>query len=109
MGDCMNMFRQGDVLLVKVSNLPDNVEKIDTDIILRGEATGHAHRIINGQIFQFKDFRGIPVGTMYIYAEIDSEIVHDEHKSIRLEKGIYEVVRQREFNPVFKTSPRVID
>lgn len=47
----MKLYRQGDVLIKKISMLPEKSikQKLEGDIILaHGEVTGHAHRIKDG-------------------------------------------------------------
>nr|MDO8116609.1 hypothetical protein [Candidatus Sigynarchaeota archaeon] len=84
--------RQGDVLLVEVDEIPKRAKQLQTKIILEGEATGHAHRIVHGEIFQeFTD--------MFVDAGDGTKLVHDEHGPIKLEPGIYKVVRQAEYDP----------
>lgn len=94
------MYRQGDVLLQKVNELPNNAKLKKDDIILRGEATGHAHRIANGQIYETiqKEIFQPEIKTMYIVAKKSARIVHEEHAPIDIEIGIYIVIRQREFD-----------
>ena len=67
-----------------------------------GEATGHAHRIQNGAIFRSGS-------TMYLHANKGAILVHEEHATIELDPGFYEVVRQREFDPITQRDPWVID
>lgn len=96
------MYRQGDVLVRKIEKLPKRVMKLETDIIVMGEATGHAHRIEHGTLFRSGS-------TMFIQADAGAVLVHEEHAPIELEPGIYEVVRQREFDPITQRDPWVVD
>ena len=89
------MYRQGDVLIKKVKELPKKSKKLETDIIVLGEATGHAHRIVNGTIYRSNR------NVRYIKANKGAELIHDEHGPIKIEPGIYEIVIQREFDPRF--------
>ena len=90
------MYRQGDVLLVKIDKLPSGRRSPSKDkIILRGEATGHAHRLVGGDLFSvFGADRG-----MFIEIKTKGKVVHEEHGPLTLEKGFYEVVRQKEYSP----------
>ena len=90
----VKMYRQGDILLKKIETIPEGVKPTEDDVILKGEATGHAHRIVNGSIFT-----GPGTGEMYIEAEVGASLVHEEHNTIPIEAGFYEVIRQREYNP----------
>ena len=61
----------------------------------RGEVTGHAHRV-EGDAVVFRDSE-----SQHLFVRVMSEasVIHEEHKPIVLEKGIYEVVGQREYSP----------
>jgi hypothetical protein len=90
------MFRQGDLLIKKINKLPKKLKKRDSDIILEGEVTGHSHRILNGTIYE----RGwVGPGSLFIEAKENTQIIHEEHQSIEIPAGIYEVIRQREYDP----------
>lgn len=42
------MHRQGDVLFVKVAELPSGLVERKNNVLVEGEATGHAHRLTAG-------------------------------------------------------------
>lgn len=110
------MYRHGDVLLIKVDGLPDiPLKKKKGKVILEGEVTGHAHRLkgnakILGIAQDIADKANEPIyvidgedikGTGIIgYAVIDgdTDLVHEEHKTITLPTGIYQIRRQREYD-----------
>lgn len=85
------MFRQGDILLLpadaKRINLGANPRR--TDIVARGEATGHAHRIV-GDGWVAND-------TVVVVGPRGATLTHDEHAPIELREGVYAIRRQREF------------
>lgn len=83
------IYRQGDLLLIQ-STLPEGAVKQKTHIILRGEATGHSHALVGGDIFE-KDH------VMYLVVKGSGKVVHQEHDAIPLSKGVYAVRRQREY------------
>jgi hypothetical protein len=87
------MHRQGDVLFVKVADLPPKLLKRKSNVLVEGEATGHAHRCTSGQIWQTRE------GLLYLRAVAGSLIVHEEHAPIELEPGYWQVIRQREYAP----------
>ena len=92
----VKMYRQGDILLREIEVIPEGVKPSNNDVILRGEATGHAHRIVNGTIFTLETFRS---EEMYIEAKPEAALIHEEHNTIQVEAGFYEVIRQREYDP----------
>ena len=86
----MKIYRQGDVLL-RGAPLPSEAKPADTDILVKGEVTGHAHRVRgNLQVLQ-QDTRMFVKGA--------GQLIHEEHDAISIPRGTYEVVRQREYNP----------
>jgi hypothetical protein len=89
------MFRQGDILLISTENTILG-SKANTDVLREGTLTGHHHRIKNGQIyFQEIDRNNV---FAYVVAFDGCELFHDEHKTIKIPVGTYEVRRQREVN-----------
>jgi len=87
------MHRQGDVLFVKVADLPPELVERKSDVVVEGEATGHAHRLTAGQIWQTRE------GQLFLSAAGGASIVHEEHGPIELEPGYWQVIRQREYSP----------
>ena len=96
------LYRQGDVLLVRVDEYPKEAKKLDTLTVALGEVTGHHHT--------FK--RGVEVmevnGDMWVVAEEEAELEHQEHSTIIVDPGIYKVRIQREYEPK-EGSRRVFD
>jgi hypothetical protein len=95
----MKILRQGDVLLVKVGELPkaEAVGKETDDIILaHGETTGHAHRIkapaTKAKLWDANAERFLQV--METVA-----LTHEEHSKIDIPPGIYRVAIQTEYTP----------
>lgn len=93
-----DQYRQGDVLLVKVAQLPagSEKEKYGARIVLAyGEVTGHAHAIspLAASYFVYEH-------TNYLQVDEPTNLVHEEHDAIAVQPGIYKVVRQREYDPV---------
>ncbi|UCE14628.1 MAG: hypothetical protein JSV04_05460, partial [Candidatus Heimdallarchaeota archaeon] len=101
------IVRQGDLLLRKVEFLPKRAKIIEGDIVLEGEATGHAHRIVNGEIFRF--WSRETGNQLFIKAHEGATLVHEEHSPIDLKSGVYEVRRQREYDPDTKSVRWIMD
>lgn len=81
--------RQGDILIRKVPNIPKSATKRKDNVILEGEVSGHAHRINYGSVLDFR-------GRIFLNVPDHATITHEEHNTVELEKGKYEVLRQRE-------------
>lgn len=106
-------FRQGDVLLIRVKELPKNCREVQEsgDVILaHGEVTGHAHRIrmplplLNPITAQPEpEHRPVKVwdagAERFIQVLEKTALTHEEHSPVKLDVGVYRVVRQREYDP----------
>lgn len=109
------IYRQGDVMLVKVDGLPHDMIFREPDlsaefrlVLAYGEATGHAHAIYP-EVIAEDEIRPIdhhlPVkaweagAERYIQVLEKTALKHEEHAPIPLDPGIYKVVRQREYDP----------
>lgn len=96
----MKHYRQGDVLLERVSALPKGAveQKVKGPVILAyGEATGHHHAIKEKSVRIFREPE-----TQATYVEVAEALAlleHQEHAPIELEPGIYKVGLQREYHP----------
>lgn len=90
------MYRQGDVLVMRIYRMPDGVKKQKKCMLALGEVTGHAHQIQEAA-FLWVDSDG----TKYVevYGE-EATLTHEEHGSITLPgPAIYRVIQQREYTP----------
>ena len=96
------MFRQGDVLIVPVAAMPQGVEAVKREkgrvILAHGEATGHAHAIKDKRAALFRDQK---LAAIFMQVTGDGPIAleHDEHDTIEIPPGTYQIVRQREYHP----------
>jgi len=92
-----NHYRQGDVLIERVESLPKTAKLQKGPVILaHGEVTGHAHQIHKGaNLYMDPESQA----TYVEIAEAIADLTHEEHATVPLEKGIYRVVRQREYSP----------
>jgi hypothetical protein len=93
------LYRQGDVLIRRIDSLPKKkAVKRNSGLLVEGETTGHAHRIAEVEL---EHAEVLEIGEM-LYLRVGKEgvrIVHEEHDTITLPPGHYEVVRQREYSP----------
>ena len=95
----MFQARHGDVYLVKVEELPKNARAQPTPepgqaILAYGEVTGHAHRIKDPTAKLWLD------GTnTYLTVDQVAQLTHEEHHTIILEPGVYQVIHQVEYLP----------
>ena len=95
------MFRQGDVMLVPVKKIPRDLVEVPKEqgriVLAHGEVTGHAHVIEGDALFLAADLD--EMSQRFLRVEGECELVHDEHDTITVPAGAYEVRRQAEYAP----------
>jgi hypothetical protein len=98
------MWRQGDVFIARVPNIPKRAKPRPGGILIEGEATGHSHRVAD-----LREAEVLHDGDqlfLRVLAE-SATIVHQEHGPIELPRGSYRVWGQREYSP--EAIRRVLD
>lgn len=98
----MKMYRQGDVGIRAVAALPKGAQDVTPNgriVLAYGEVTGHAHAIAEGQAreFSFAEAGGVVRRFLEVFSK--AEVRHEEHATIPLEAGVYEIIQQREYQP----------
>ena len=91
------MYRQGDVLIMPVKNIPKSLVPTKRVTLALGEVTGHHHSIANGAIGYADNETALAD-----YFEVQNEsadLTHQEHDTISLPKGKYRKVIQVEYTP----------
>lgn len=98
----LKTYRQGDVLLVPVNEIPKTANKIahrhQRLILAQGEATGHHHSIAcspNVELLQIPSQNDL----FLLVKEGDALLEHQEHATVTVPAGVYRVVIQREYDP----------
>jgi len=97
--DKMKQYRQGDILLEAVADIPPTARSRKAGggriILAEGEATGHAHTVASAEARLHDD-----AGVTYLEVrEALAMLTHEEHATIELPRGNYRVIRQREYSP----------
>lgn len=101
------MYRQGDVMLLE-SDLPKDAVKqtVRTKNIplVFGAVTGHTHAV---------DKKGVGLyqagQRRFVVAQEATAIRHEEHGTIDIPIGVWEVINQREYSATEQMSRQVID
>lgn len=101
----MKLRFHGDCLIVPVKEIPKNIKKVESEILLAGEQTGHAHKIIDGENELFREENG----QLYLKVKTPSTIDHEEHKPQTIEPGTYVIRQPREMDHVAGMTRKVID
>jgi hypothetical protein len=93
----MFIARHGDLLIRQINELPKGLKEVKTNIVAEGEFTGHNHTVIveDDTIAVFSDNSG----KKYIGLAKDAKISHQEHKTLEIPCGYYEVIIEQEFDP----------
>lgn len=90
------MWRQGDVLISAVEMIPPSATILPHCVLAEGEVTGHSHRVEGIGVADLMDFGG----NRFLRVIANSvRIVHQEHGTITLPRGLYRVWQQREYSP----------
>jgi hypothetical protein len=94
-----NAYRQGDVLIAKITKLPKNLTPVKAKngryIVAEGEVTGHAHAITEEMAEMFVDDKGV----LYLSTKDGAVLSHEEHSAIELPKGFYTYTPQLQYTP----------
>lgn len=104
------MFRQqGDVLFNKVGEVPSGAQVVAPEggrfVLAKGEATGHAHAVEvkpHVQLFAWD-------GKFYLETGEVVAVFHEEHGTVTLEPGIWEVGLVQEYDHFREESRAVAD
>jgi len=85
------IYRQGDVLLKSIQSIPSNAKRKNL-VLAEGEITGHLHQFIDQANVSVYEANNI----QFVQVTMDSDLIHDEHETLIVAKGLYEVVQQQE-------------
>lgn len=91
------LYRQGDILFRRLTKAPSKKNRrVRPDgVIAEGETTGHMHRVESTKKAEVYEIDG----KLMLSTPKGIRIIHEEHDAVKLPKGDYEVIRQREFSP----------
>ena len=89
------LYRQGDVLIQDVSDIPFDAAKLPHVTLAHGEITGHSHRVAEPERVELFEENG----TMFLRVIQEATVIHQEHGPLKLNPGTYKVWLQREYTP----------
>lgn len=115
------VYRQGDVLIRRIDAVPAGAKPTPRDngrvILAHGEVTGHAHQIadpdgVGAELLTMPrtaplTHQQVETNATFLRLTKKAQLVHEEHATIDLPPGAYEVVHQREY--AYGESQRVLD
>lgn len=91
------IYRQGDVIISLIDALPKNLKVIecrDKFVLAEGEETGHKHLLIGEKMRILQDKKG----GFYLNLWNKTQLIHEEHNTITILPGIYNVGREQEYD-----------
>jgi hypothetical protein len=94
------LIRQGDVLLVPVSEVPmgSSVRRRDGRLVLAtGELSGHAH-VVRDEHAELVTSQWARELFLLVHG-VAATLTHEEHSALTVPPGSYRVIRQREYVP----------
>ena len=97
------LYRHGDLLIRQVKKIPESATQLSTSIIAHGE-NGNTHKLHGShQVYEMSDKQ------ILFEAKQDLSLKHQEHSMLKILKGNYVVVHEREHNPFKNIQEEVID
>jgi len=95
------LYRHGDLLIKQIDQIPLMAKPLSTNIIAEGEITGHNHKLYGSQqvygTHSDKNFRIIE--PTYFQAKEEISLKHQEHDTLKISKGNYVILHEREHDP----------
>lgn len=88
--------RQGDVLILPVDSIPEELKPTKKVTLALGEVTGHHHSILNGAVGYADDEDQL---AEYFEVFENADLTHQEHDTITFSPGKYRNVIQVQYTP----------
>lgn len=102
-------LRHGDVVIKPITRLPNSLSSeailANKLVVAYGESTGHSHVLKCAEpIYYYRDG-----GKLYFELTDIGTLTHQEHKTITIEPGSFEIEIERERDPFLEEIKQVID
>lgn len=98
-------IRHGDIRLKKIKTLPNRTRELEDKVLAYGTVTGHSHRFEKPDLIK-RYSRG---KRLYLVVLKEAELIHEEHKTLIIPKGVYEQIQEIERDPFLEMIRQVID
>jgi hypothetical protein len=99
-------IQQGDTLYFVAEEVPATCIVLKTNVIQEGEATGHAHRLVEGD---FQILEEPKTKERFLRLVTPGLLKHEEHHEIKLPPGNYRIGIVREYDHFSEEARRVAD
>lgn len=102
------MAAQGDFIIMRIDNIPDNLEPlkdVNGQYIIAHSETAHNHLMERTHVDAYvaENVKEVDLYEMFLNVKEPTEIVHhrsfDTHETLLVPPGNYKVRRQREYTP----------
>lgn len=104
------IYRHGDVILKQVKELPANFHIILHQpfcVLAEGEATGHQHLLSSVRNIFFVE--SLESHERFIKLDTPANLTHQEHAKLEIAAGIYEVLKEREYDFLESRPTAILD
>ena len=101
------LYRHGDLCIKPIKEIPKTAKKLNTLTLALGEATGHHHTLVKERENLIEVFED--EGGKYFKVGQPTPLIHQEHKTITIEKGIYFIEIEQERDPFTEQINKVKD
>ena len=103
------IYRHGDLLIRQVKKIPVAI-RLDTNIIAEGEVTGHNHKLYGShQVYGTHIDNPRVIVPTYFQAKEEISLKHQEHNTLKISKGNYVILHEREYDPFKNIQQEVVD
>ena len=104
------IYRHGDLLIRQVKEISGYARPISTNIIAEGEVTGHNHKLYGShQVYGTNPKNPRIIEPTYFQAKEEISLKHQEHATLKIKKGNYVIMHEREYNPFKNIQEEVLD
>ena len=104
-----NIYRHGDISLHPIKEVEgESIKHSGKFVLAEGETTGHKHVLSVPSVDDMEVFR-TPEGGLYMRLKKDGEITHEEHRRVKVKKGTYKLVNEREYDWFALKTVKVLD
>lgn len=101
----LKRYRHGDVALYQIAALPKDKKELQDKTLAYSEVTGHSHRFVNPDGIKRYESNG----RLYLEVMQINDLIHEEHKRLIIEPGLYEQIAEREYDCFIENARTVID
>ena len=100
-------YQQGDVIIERIGEMPENLKKAEGAVLEEGETPGHYHQLEGDQtaLALYED----DAANKYFKTMAEMVLKHEEHNPIAIAPGMYRVRMVQEFDHLNRARRDVVD